>query len=175
MKIKLLFIVTFFALSCKKYKDPDPFTDPRINNKFCNIPSAVNYNWNFPGVEDNTTCIFPAQIYNGTYFYHDSTLNSTGLVINEDSFYLHFLQIDSTKLKIIGFCANDTIEATATRFYKFTIDSVVKNGQVLCGSSDTIAGKGSKFDLSDTTTIRLQYTIATDSGVITHAGTAIKQ
>ena len=175
MKIQHLFVLILLFLSCKKYKDPDPFTDPRIVNKYCNIPSAINYNWNFPGIPDDSQCVFPAQIYNGSYFYHDSIYNNAGLLLSEDSFVLNFTQIDTTRLQITGFCPGNTIFAKATRFYKFTIDSIAGNGQLLCNITDTLAGKGSKFDLSDTTTIQLEYTVYTDTGIIYHAGTAIKQ
>jgi hypothetical protein len=176
MKYKFLIIIISLItfISCKKYKDPDPFTDPRIVNKYCNTPSAINYNWNFPGIPDSTTCIFPAQIYHGNYFYRDSTFNNAGLFLDEDSFNLTFIQVDTTRLRIVGFCSTDTIRATANRFYKFTIDSVAKYGQLLCSPTDTISGKGSKFDLSDTTTIKLIYQVATDTGIIYHSGTATK-
>ncbi len=175
MKIRLITLSILFLLSCKGYKDPAPFTDPRIVNKYCNTPSAINYNWNFPGVPDSTTCIFPAQIYSGNYFYRDSIFNSSGLLLNEDSFPLTFIQIDTTRLKIIGFCTGDTIHATATRFYKFIIDTVVGRGQLFCNPLDTISGNGSKFDLTDTLNIKLVYEVATDTGIVYHAGTATKQ
>lgn len=174
MKIRLLLFALLIMTACKRYKDPAPFTDPRIVNHYCNIPSAINYNWDFPGVPDDSVCIFPAQIYNGNYFYRDSLFNSTGLLLSQDSFPLTFTQLDSTRLTITGFCPGNTIHATATRFFKFTIDSVAKNGQVLC-SNDTISGKGSKIDIYDTTQIKLIYEVATDSGIIYHAGTATKQ
>ncbi len=175
MTIRLLFLSMFFLLSCKRYKDPQPFTDPRIVNKYCNIPSAINYNWSFPGIPDDSMCIFPAQIYSGTYFYRDSIYNSTGLLLNQDSFLLTFTQLDTTRLRITGFCGTDSLKATANRYYKFTIDSLVGYGQLLCQPTDTIYGRGSKFDLNDTLTIRMSYEVATDTGIVYHAGTATKQ
>lgn len=172
--IRLLALILLFS-ACKRYKDPAPFTDPRIVNKYCNIPSAINYNWNFPGVPDDSQCIFPAQIYTGTYFYHDSIYNNAGLFLYDDTLFLTFSQLDTTRMHITGFCPGNTLKATASRYFRFTIDTLVGNGQLLCNPSDTISGKGSKFDLSDTTTIRLSYEVATDTGVVYHAGTAIKQ
>jgi len=78
-------------------------------------------------------------------------------------------------MTIEGFCPGNVIHATATRFFKFTIDSLVGNGQLLCNTADTIMGRGSKFDIYDTTTIKLTYDVGTDSNVIYHSGTAIKQ
>ena len=161
--------------SCKPYQDSDPFTDPRLVNKYCNIPSAINYNWNFPGVEDNSTCIFPAQLFSGNYFYRDSIYNSTGLPIGYDSFPLVFTAIDTTRLRIDGFCTGPAITAKANRYYKLVLDSVIKNGQVLCGMPDTISGRGSKTDIYDTTSIKLIYETSNDSTIHFHVGTATKQ
>ena len=175
MRYYLFVIVLFFVTGCEKYKDPAPFSDPRIVNKYCNIPSAINFNWDFPGIEDNSTCIFPAQLYNGIYKFYDTTYGSVGDTIATDSFLLTFTQIDSTRLRIEGFCTGTPITATANRFYKFTIDSLVKNGQILCGSADTIEGMGTKADIYDTTTLRMSYEISNDTLKIRHAGMGIKQ
>ena len=175
MKYRLLFVLLLLTAACKRYKDPAPFTDPRIQDKYCNIPSAINYNWNFPGIPNDSVCIFPAQIYKGTYFFRDSITDSSGNLLTRDSFYLTFTQIDTTRLFITGFCPNDTIRATANRFFRFTLDTLIGYGQALCNPADTIFGHGSKVDLNDTTTIRLSYQIASDTGLVYHIGTAIKQ
>ena len=172
MQIRIL--VLFILGACKKYEDPDPFTDPRIKNKYCNIPSAINYNWDFPGIEDNTTCIFPAQIYQGTYLFHDTIIDDLGAFVSKDSFYISFLQIDSTKLTVTGFCGVNPYMATANRFFKFTLDSLLGNGQQYCNQQDTIAGGGSKASLQDTNTIQIVYQLQTDTGVVLHKGTAFK-
>jgi len=175
MKVRLIFLSLLFLVSCKPYQDPQPFTDPRIVNKYCNIPSAINYNWNFPGIPEDSVCVFPAQIYNGTYFYRDSIFNNAGLLLDQDSFLLTFTQLDTTRLNITGFCAGNTISATASRYFKFNIDTIVGYGQLLCQSTDTIYGRGSKLDLYDTLHIKMSYEVATDTGIIYHAGTATKQ
>ena len=174
MQIRILAFILLFTGACKKYEDPDPFTDSRIKNKYCNIPSAINYNWDFPGIADNSTCIFPAQIYKGSYLFHDTITNNLGEFISKDSFYITLLQVDSTRLTISGFCGNDQYLAKATRFFKFTLDSLVGNGQVYCNNKDTIAGGGSKIGIQDTTSIQMIYQLQTDTGVVFHKGTAFK-
>ncbi len=174
MQIRIIALFLLFFCACKKYTDPEPFTDSRIKNRYCNIPSAINYNWDFPGVEDNTTCIFPAQIYKGNYIFHDTTITQAGEFIRKDSFYISFVQIDSTKLTITGFCGATPHMATANRFFKFTLDSLKGNGQTFCNNIDTIAGGGSKTGIQDTSTIQIVYQLQTDTGVIFHKGTAFK-
>jgi len=161
--------------ACKGYKDPAPFTDPRIVTPYCNTPSAINYNWNFPGIPDESVCVYPAEIYSGTYFYRDSIKNSSGLLLSQDSFYLHFTQIDTVRLKIEGFCTGKEFTAHANRYFKFTIDSVAGNGQLLCNGTDTLMGIGTKTDLWDSLQIRLNYEVHSDTAIYYHNGTAIKQ
>lgn len=170
----LLILITLFFTQCKKYKDPNPITDPRLTNHYCNIPSAINYNWNFPGIPDNSTCIYPAEIFNGNYFYRDSFYNSSETLVGKDSFDLFFNDIDSTKLEITGFCNAQTIMAKANRFYKFQIDSNTSKGQLLCNPLDTIAGVGSTSFIGDTI-IRLTYSVLTDTGFVYHTGIATKK
>jgi hypothetical protein len=160
--------------SCKKYKDPAPISDSRLTTKYCNDPSAINYNWDFPGVPDNSVCIYPADIFKGTYFYRDSITNEEGSVLKTDSFTLSITQLDTTHLEIIGFCGTNIHTAKANRYFKFVLDSLAGNGQVFCNNKDTIAGNGSKYSISDTNTIKFNYQLLTDTGIVTHTGTAIK-
>jgi len=175
MRNLILFsLVLFFFTQCKKYKDPDPFTDPRLTNPYCNIPSAINYNWNFPGIPDNSTCIFPAQIYNGTYFYRDSFYNERETLVGKDSFDIQFDDIDTTQLLITGFCNALSLKAKANRFLKFQLDSNTNKGQLFCRTKDTIAGNGYSTHINDTL-IHLSYTILTDTGIVYHTGIATKK
>ncbi|MBL7765263.1 MAG: hypothetical protein JNJ58_04170 [Chitinophagaceae bacterium] len=174
MRNGLLFILLLTALACKRYKDPAPFTDSRIKNKYCNDPAAINYNWDFPGIPDNSVCIYPAQIYQGSYFYRDSIFNAAGTLLAQDSFNISIIQIDSTHLTISGFCDTTKYTARATRYYTFTLDSLLGNGQLYCNNKDTIAGKGIKNGIGDTSFLKLIYTLQTDTGVSYHSGTATK-
>jgi hypothetical protein len=174
MQLRILALLLLCLGACKKYKDPDPFTDSRIKNKYCNIPTAINYNWDFPGIEDNSTCIFPAQIYKGNYLFHDTITTELGEFVSKDSFMVSFLQIDSTRLTVSGFCGLNLHYAKATRFFKFTLDSLIGNGQLFCNNKDTIVGGGSKIGLQDTSTIQIVYQLQTDTGVVFHKGTAVK-
>ncbi len=172
----VLFVVLLLLAGCKKYKDPAPIQDDRLDDKkYCNDPAAVNYNWDFPGTPDNTVCIYPAQLFKGNYLYVDTLLSTEGAVVLTDTFPIQIVQIDSTHLTLSGFCPTTTHSAKANRFFSFTIDSLLGNGQVFCNGKDTIAGGGSKYGIGDTSTIQFNYTLQTDTGMTTHKGTAFKQ
>jgi len=174
MRIILLISSCILLFGCKHYKDPDPFSDDRINKHYCNDPSAINFNWDFPGIPDNTVCIYPAQIFSGNYFYRDSILGKDLSVLGVDSFPITVTQIDSTRLKILGLCGTEFYTAKANRFFQFTLDTVVGNGQQFCNPLDTISGNGKKFSIADTSTIKLSYQLLSDTGISYHSGTAIK-
>jgi hypothetical protein len=169
-----LFAVILIISSCKRYKDPDPFKDSRINQPYCNDPSAINYNWDFPGVPDNSKCIYPAEIFKGNYFYRDSEITASGNIGNLDSFPITITQIDSTKLEIVGFCGTKIHTAKANRFYTFVLDSLTGNGQNFCSTTDTVEGKGQKQNLTDTTFIKFNYTTLQNGVSVIHSGTATK-
>lgn len=175
MRIVFLVVVFFSFIACKKYKDPKPFTDSRIKNKYCNDPSAINYNWNFPGVPDNNTCIYPAQIFSGNYQFFDTVVNEFGAYQTSDSFAIHIAQIDTVHLQISGFCNVGFFTAKANRFMKYTLDSIIGNGQLYCNNQDTIVGYGIKKDIGDTLSIFINYQLQTDTGVVYHKGVALKK
>jgi hypothetical protein len=174
MPIRFIAMLILFFCSCKRYKDPAPFTDNRIHTPYCNEPAAINYNWDFPGIPDNKVCIFPAQIFKGYYFYRDTVLDNTGLVTATDSFPISITQIDTTHLNIVGFCGAKIHTAKANRFYTFTLDSLIGNGQNLCTTNDTIWGKGQKTGIGDTTLIKFFYTTLQNHDTVSHYGTATK-
>lgn len=175
MRFYFILLIGIVFSACKKYKDPAPISDSRLTSKYCNDPAAINYNWDFPGVPDNNVCIYPAQIFKGNYMYHDSILNPEGGVLKVDSFPITIIQNDSTHLTLKGFCLGTDHTAKANRFFKFVIDSLVGYGQTYCNSKDTISGGGSKIGIGDTNTIQFNYLLQTDTGVVTHKGTAIKK
>ncbi len=165
---------SLLVFGCKKYTDPQPFTDSRINNPYCNVPSALNYNWGFPGIADNSLCIYPSTFFSGTYFYRDTIYDATGNVMGQDSFQVTITAIDTTAVHITGFCGTNIIKAKANRYYKLVYDSTFVVGQHLCSNDDTLIGGGSKKDFLDTMTVKFNYQINNTSGVSFHAGTANK-
>ena len=173
MRLYILFIL-LLAASCKPYTDPDPLTDPRISNPYCNDPTAINYNWGFPGIPDNSTCIYSSDLFVGNYIWRDSTVNSPGAVVAYDSVFATVTKIDSIHFNIAGRCGYD-LKLTADKFLNIVIDSIDGNGQKFCKPSDTIVGSGLKLSFSDTTNFILNYTIFSDTGATAHESIFIKQ
>jgi hypothetical protein len=173
----LMAISVGLLLSCAKYKDPKGY-DPHLPNHYCNDPLGVNYNWDFPGVPDNTTCFYPTDVFAGKYLFHDSMfLKSNFLFIGADSFILTIKKVNNLKMSIFGLCANgDGFSLTATPIFTASVDTTVGDslssyGQLLCSLHDTLTGSISQNRIDSTITISLQ--VASDTGVTTlHLGSA---
>lgn len=169
-----MFLFLFILASCHPYEDPDAFTDPRIKDPYCNDPSAVNYNWNFPGVPDNSTCIYPGDVFAGSYLLMDTVLDENLEVHYTRSFPIAVSKIDSIRFKISGYCAGVELHAHTNRYLKFTLDSLVEDGQALC-DQDTITGGGEKLSFFDSTGFYMDYEIYADTGMTRHHAKAVKQ
>lgn len=171
----LLFVTFIFIAACKPYQDPDPISDPRLEeSSYCNDPAAINYNWGFPGVPDNTLCIYPSDVFTGNYVWRDTILDGNRNVLGFDSAFVTITKIDTTRVNINGRCGYD-LKLTADEFLNIVIDSIDGNGQKFCQANDTIIGSGLKTGFSDTTTFTLNYTIISDTGSSMHESLFIKQ
>ena len=174
----LLSICIGVLLSCAKYKSPKGYTDPQLTNHYCNDPLAVNYNWGFPGIPDNTVCFYPTDVFAGKYIFRDSIFLQSGYIfIRADSFIMTIKKINTTQMSVFGVCVNgDSLVLTATPSFIASVDTtegdtVTNCGEPLCGSNDTINGTITQNRLDSVLTILFQ--VASDSGIITlHSGSA---
>ena len=166
--------------ACAKQTDTKAVPDPRLTKHYCNDPAGVNYNWDFPGIADNTVCFYPTDIFKGVYRFTDSVFfKSTGFFIRADTFELVIRKHSNTKFAIIGFCASgDSLLLTAGANYIATLDTTMGDtttavrGQRLCSVADTIYGSLNKDRLNDSL-LYVFFTVASDTGVkSTHIGTA---
>ncbi|MBS1740821.1 MAG: hypothetical protein JST88_09800 [Bacteroidetes bacterium] len=184
----ILFAVmaTTIFISCKKWTDPAAPKDPRLNDhRYCNDPLAVNYNWNFPGVADNTVCIYPSDLFKGTYSFTDSVYdNQQNLdTINPRKTYLlYFLPVTKYQFRVVGFCGVfDSLKFTAERStYRanadttiFQFDTIKVYGQYFCRQLDTLTGYFQK-NKNDSTLMTVQFRVVSDTGTFFHKGTAVK-
>ncbi len=179
--IFVLFVVTTAVLlSCAKYTDKKATPDPRLNNPYCNDPTAVNYNWGFPGTPDNTVCFYPTDIFKGVYEYHDSVLlKTTGYFIASDTIEIRITKNSNTKFSISGFCSSGTLlNLTAGVNFYATLDTAIGDtstrvrGQAFCTVGDTVYGSLSKDRLNDSV-LYINFEVASDTGVTTvHSGSA---
>ena len=170
-------ITMLLSASCKKYTDEPGQSDTRLSRKYCNDPEAVNFNRDFPGTEDNSVCIFPADAFEGRYVFTDSLFNGAGKRITELSpVTLSFIAQSRVKLSVTGFCNDGTkaITLTANRVLRATADTTVLNGQLLCREKDTVSGYITQAT-TDSTRIQFFLTVASDTGTVFHRGTAYRQ
>ncbi|MBS1644191.1 MAG: hypothetical protein JST36_04065 [Bacteroidetes bacterium] len=161
--------------ACQKYSDTPGKSDPRLNGHYCNDPDAVNFNKGFPGIADNSVCIYPADVFAGNYSFVDSVYDGSQKLIKEQPLNLSFSALDHTHFTMSGFCAAGMpINFTTNRTLLASADSVVSSGQLLCRPTDTLSGTIFQA-LGDSTRIRFSLVVLSDTGVSYHQGTAFRQ
>lgn len=178
----LILSLIALAYSCKKWEDPAPQNHPEINNPYCNDPDAVNYNWGFPGKPDNTTCVYPSDLFAGTYRLRDSLYNSADeLFLAADSADIIITKVDAKHISVSGLCASgQTIRLTAGATYQAVVDTFVGDsttisaGQIFCRQQDTVTGTFVR-DKVDSTLIYIRLHIVNDTGGVIKAGRAYKK
>jgi hypothetical protein len=162
--------------ACRKASDPAPKDDPRLTRPYCNDPEAVNYNWDFPGKPDSTVCIYPSDLFAGSWQYSDSIVSADGTEVFDSAKYqLQLTASGRMQLSMKGLCGNNqSINITASRNKLFVIDTVVALGQYLCINTDTIAGGGSMY-FNESNRFTFTWVLNSDTGISYHHGTAVKQ
>ena len=185
--LPIAIICSVLFTACEKWTDPEPKTDPRIGERrYCNDPEAVNFNWNFPGLEDNTTCIYPSDLFKGTYLFRDSIYSADNVFDSARSGISYILQIipsGKSKFRVLGFCGpGDSLLFTAERStYRASADTtIIVNdstfgyGQFFCRDLDTLTGSFTK-SRTDSTALLIDFRVISDTGANLHRGTAIRQ
>lgn len=187
-KTKLLIILllapALIFYACKKYQDPPDATFPsELTDHYCNDPRAVNYNWNFPGIEDSLVCVFPVDSFQGSWTYYDTTYLPSGDTAGTAIRNLVFTSTeDSVKMHmtVAGWCsANATFNVTANKYNRSELDSLPGSysGQFFCSQADTAVGAFYK-DVSDTTSFNkmvVDITVTSGETIQYHKGVAIRQ
>ena len=168
----LVAAILIFA-SCKKWKDTPGATSPLLNRPYCNDPTAVNYNWDFPGKPDNSVCFYPTDVFKGNFIYTDSIYDGSQKFIREQVLNLTVSTSSRYKMTVSGFCGTGSISFTATRQLRADVDTVVGYGQLLCRPKDTITGNIDRTDV--TGPVIFDLTVNTDTGLTYHRGSAIRQ
>ena len=183
----ILFAILALA-SCKKYEDKVGTAGDQLNNRYCNDPDAVNYNWGFPGKPDNTLCFYPTDSLIGTYLFRDTIFYSQEMrLARYDSFEVALELINRKRFRFRAlntglFCAIDTVNFTADKFFKATADStlimpdsILVPGQALKCRKDTLSGYITTTSQNDKT-IKINFAVVSDTGskLTYHIGTATK-
>ena len=184
LRIQLLLLLAAGIMlgwsACKKYEDPPPTKgDNRLTNHYCNDPRAINYNWGFPGIADNSVCVYPVDSFIGTWKFMDS-------VFLEDQTFKSFAVKDlvfsatedtlMTHLAVTGWCNDKILYATADKYKRAFLDSLMEgiSGQLLCTPTDTITGFFNQSNMGKDS-MEIELTVTGNTGVLLHKGWAIKQ
>ncbi len=175
----LCIAVAALLAGCKK-EEPATGNPNQITGVYCNDPKAVNYNKGFPGTPDNSICIYPTDVFRGTYVFIDSIFD---INFRYDTVYSHIITleaVDLNKMLLKGLCSDSALPVTADRFYKATIDSsysdygLLMPGHWLCSKADTISGFLVRSQ-TDSTILKINLTVLSDTGLNYHIGSAKKQ
>lgn len=172
-----LFVLLAVVVGCKKYTDTPGQSDPRLTRKYCNDPEAVNFNRDFPGTEDNSVCIYPANAFQGTYDFIDSVYSGNNVLQKELPLTLQITAQSHTKMTITGLCGasqSTGIAFTAARTLRATVDTTIVTGQPLCRIKDTVSGYIAG-NTSDGSRIRFYLSVVSDTGTTQHMGTAYRR
>lgn len=185
--LTVVLLLTIVAAGCEKWVDQKAEEDPRINERaYCNDPEAVNFNWNFPGKPDSSTCFYPSDIFKGTYLFVDSVYNGDNIFDSARStttYTLTLMPYSHNHFGLIGFCGNEPLKFTAERStYRANADSTIQisdttfdYGQYFCRTQDTIAGFIFKDRNDSSSRLFIEFSVRSDTGLNFHRGTAIKQ
>lgn len=160
---------------CQKWEDK-PAPPIELTKRYCNLPVAINYNRDFPGIEDNSVCIFPSGPYVGSYSFADSVFYpdvDTAVVFPVINFTIS--SRNDTQIYINNFCTGGNQLAFSTnRYYRAISDSVIApEKQLMCRSLDTLSGT-MEYRPADSS-IYLEFTVVSDTGTSTHRGRAYKK
>lgn len=180
-KLLTYIIAGLLFFGCKKSEPFDKADESQFTTRYCNDPIAINYNHGFPGTADNTVCIYPTDVFSGTYEFKDSIYDADFNLDTILNYVVSFHKVSLTKLNLSGFCVNgDTVRLTADRYYKAAVDSTMLpdssmiEGHIFCRAIDTLSGIISKYN-DDSNKIKVNFIIASDTGINYHIGTGIKK
>jgi hypothetical protein len=170
----LAITVLLFVSSCEKWKD-QPAQNLGLSNKYCNVPTAINYNVGFPGIEDNSTCIYPSTPFVGNYSFRDSIYNNANELVIGDSIHFTITVRDSCRFSLQNFCSNvNSLKFTANRYYRAEADSIIGAGtQLMCRIQDTLSGR-MEYRNTDSS-LYLEWAIVSDTATNWHKGRAYKK
>ncbi len=149
--ILLLSLSVLSLDSCRKYSDPAPIEDNRLDsNKYCNNPDAVNYNWGFPGQPSEDICIFPSDVFAGAYTLIDSAFTSSDTFIQE-SIYTNtqMIPLAHNYVSLTNYCS-DSLTILLSTYLEVFSDTADDNVYTICGADTfTLSGIHPGIDSTD--------------------------
>lgn len=181
ISISLILLIVVGSLSCKKWEDPAPVDDARISRPYCNDPTAVNYNWNFPGKPDNTTCYYPSDLFVGNYTLNDTIYDDKDVYLAALTRDISLTKVSYNQVAVNGLCDfGSNLVVTAWAPYFAAVDTTVgdtlseSQGQLFCRTQDTVTGYFSR-DKIDSSLVYIELTVKSDTGRTIHRAFARKK
>lgn len=168
-------LLVCWAASCSKWQDKEG-EDLGLSNRYCNDPLAINYNHGFPGVADNSVCVFPADPFAGTYIFNDTVYLPDPDTLYPEQVMLRVVALSRQQLALEQFCPSRRLTFFADRYYRAVsdTDSLIGPGrQLMCRIADTMSGS-IEFRPSDSS-LYLDFSVVSDTGTSVHKGRAYKQ
>lgn len=180
MKKKWLWsaLLLLCAAACKREETHYNTDAPQLQTRhFCNDPEAVNYNWDFPGKPDSTTCVYPADLFRGKFLFRDSVYDGDGYLdsaASQNEYTIVVSGVGKNALRMAGFCSNPLTLTAPRSGFRATLDTNAITGQIFCRPQDTVNGFLLR-NYADSTQLQVQFTVYANTSVRTHRGTAYRQ
>ena len=180
-----LLIGATIIVSCDKYVDKKP-DDITFDRPYCNDPLAANYNTNFPGYVDNSTCEYAVDYLSGVWNFID-TMYAEGdtsiLATQQYTLQLSNPSSDTTKSKVLvnGICTNPLYFTVNKYGYAYS-DTLIEESdgeQLFCSINDTLSGsiiRQIHYDADSTmiTSLKIDWAVRNNGVTTLHQGIATK-
>lgn len=107
----LLILPAFLLLNaCEKYEDL-PKGDYDADGYYCNDARAINYNVGFPGIANDSICVFPVEPFEGNWTMIDTLLDDEMEIISTHQGQVSLVPIENDSIDNLfimeGYCDNN--------------------------------------------------------------------
>lgn len=173
-----MFII--FSIACKKPSDQSvPDISDQLTRPYCNDPIAANYNVGFPGIPDNSVCVYPYDKFLGTWDLKDSIFREDNTLYLVMDRIITFIPVSTdtnkNQMQILDWCASP-IDIYCNKYGKAYIVNTLPypdSAQVIC-STDTIMGTFQLINNEDSA-MKIQLVNRNNLGHFTHKSIATKR
>jgi hypothetical protein len=178
-EITCVVVVLLGIWSCNKDDGDVPDVSDKLTNRYCNIPQAVNYNHGFPGIEDNSLCIFGTDYYRGNWIVVDTIKLGDSTLIDIDTLFFNISLMPNdtsySKMYLRGWCGNENIIMNIDKYYFGRSDTFANQDgwQRIC-NSDSILISVSK-NIMDTSSVIFRISESVNNELRYHIGKGVKQ
>lgn len=175
-----IIIICCSAVSCSKVEEQQsPDISGQLTSHYCNDPDAANYNVGFPGIPDNSVCVYPYDKFLGEWEVHDSIFKADSsfheVIIRHFNIQAATFDTNKTAMMIHDWCSTP-IEIFCNKYGKAYIKNMLDypdSAQVVC-SNDSIMGTFTLINNEDSA-MRISLINKNTVGHFFHKSTAVKR